>query len=70
LARTFGRPSALGIALRAQGLIFGGERGLSLLHDAVSVLEPSGERLEYARALVDLGSALRCDTSASDAGHG
>jgi DNA-binding CsgD family transcriptional regulator/tetratricopeptide (TPR) repeat protein len=61
LARAFGRPRALGIALRAYGLIAGGARGLSSLQDGVAVLEPSDARLEYARALVDLGGALRRD---------
>jgi DNA-binding CsgD family transcriptional regulator len=61
LARAFGCPRPLGIALRAQGLIAGGKRGLSLLQDAVTVLDPSAARLEYARALVDLGGALRRD---------
>jgi DNA-binding CsgD family transcriptional regulator len=61
LARAFGAPRALGIALRAQGVVAGGKRGLSLLQDAVSVLESSAARLEYARALVDLGGALRRD---------
>jgi len=59
LARAFGRPRALGVALRAHGLVEGGALGVSLLADAVSVLERSAARLEYARALVDLGGTLR-----------
>jgi DNA-binding CsgD family transcriptional regulator len=59
LARAFGRPRALGIALRSQGVVEGGRSGIAILADAVSVLEPSDARLEYARALVDLGAALR-----------
>ena len=58
LARTFGRPRALGVALRAAGLV-DGDAGLALLGDAVSELEGSQARLEYARALTDYGSALR-----------
>ena len=56
LARAFGGHRPLGIALRAAGLI---EADLDLLREAVSVLEHSGARLEHARALVTLGSALR-----------
>jgi DNA-binding CsgD family transcriptional regulator len=49
----------VGIALHALGVLRGGARGLSHLHDAVRVLERSYARLELARALVDLGAALR-----------
>lgn len=59
LARAFGAPRALGIALRAAGLVEGGDEGLELLRAAVSVLEDSPARLEHARALTDLGAALR-----------
>jgi DNA-binding CsgD family transcriptional regulator len=55
----WGTPRAVGMALRAVGLIEGGERGLDLLDEAVGVLEPSPARLEHARALTDLGAALR-----------
>jgi DNA-binding NarL/FixJ family response regulator len=50
---------ALGIALRAAGLVQDGARGLELLHEAVTVLAASPARLEHARALTDLGAALR-----------
>jgi DNA-binding CsgD family transcriptional regulator len=59
LARRFGAPRALGIALRAAGLVEGGERGTERLREAVSVLEGSPSSLELARVLVDLGAALR-----------
>jgi DNA-binding CsgD family transcriptional regulator/tetratricopeptide (TPR) repeat protein len=59
LARQFGAPRPIGIALRAAGLITSGTAGLNLLREAVSVLEASGARLELARALVDLGAGLR-----------
>lgn len=59
LARAFGAPRSLGIALRGLGIVTGGRRGLTLLREAVSVLEKSPSRLEYCRALVDLGAALR-----------
>ena len=59
LAKTFGAARATGIALRAQGLVAGSDDGTSLLQEAVDVLAGSAARLEYARALVDLGAALR-----------
>ena len=59
LARAFGAPRALSIALRAGGLIAGGEEGLALLAEAVEVLEGREAALEHARALVDYGAALR-----------
>ena len=59
LARRWGAPRALGVALRAAGIAHGGEHGLSLLREATAVLEPSAAPLEHARAITDLGSALR-----------
>ena len=59
LARTWGAPRALGAALRAAGLVEGGERGLELLVEAVDVLSGSPARLEHAKARTDLGAALR-----------
>jgi DNA-binding CsgD family transcriptional regulator len=59
LAESFGGPRTLGVALRAAGLIKGGAGGIELLRRAVSLLEGSGARLEHARAMADLGAALR-----------
>jgi DNA-binding CsgD family transcriptional regulator len=59
LARRWGAPRALGRALRVAGLVQGGEKGLALLHEAVDVLASSPARLEHAKALVELGAALR-----------
>jgi DNA-binding CsgD family transcriptional regulator/tetratricopeptide (TPR) repeat protein len=59
LARTWGAPRALGGALRAAGLIEGGERGLDLLEEAVEVVSESPARLEHAKARTELGAALR-----------
>ncbi|MGI9097877.1 MAG: helix-turn-helix transcriptional regulator [Solirubrobacteraceae bacterium] len=59
LARQFGAPRAIGIALRAAGLIAPGPAGLELLGEAVSVLETTEATLELARALVDQGAGLR-----------
>jgi DNA-binding CsgD family transcriptional regulator len=51
--------SPLGEALRVEGIITGGERGIAHLRRAVAVLESSPARLEFARGLVELGGALR-----------
>jgi DNA-binding CsgD family transcriptional regulator len=59
LARRWGSPRALGVALRAHGLISGRKHEIALLTEAVGVLERSDARVEYARALTDLGAALR-----------
>jgi DNA-binding CsgD family transcriptional regulator len=59
LAEEFGGARTLGVALRAAGLIEDGKRGIELLREAVSVLEGSAARLEHARAMTDLGAALR-----------
>jgi DNA-binding CsgD family transcriptional regulator len=59
LARRWGAPRAVGIALRALGLVQGGSTGEALLREAITVLEGSGCQVEHARALVDLGAALR-----------
>lgn len=58
-AQAFGAPREIGVALRAVGLVTPGEVGIALLQEAVDVLEPSNARLELARALVDLGAAVR-----------
>jgi DNA-binding CsgD family transcriptional regulator len=58
-ARRFGAPGTLGIALRAAGLVEGGTSGIDLLRQAVAQLERSPARLQHARALADLGAALR-----------
>jgi ATP/maltotriose-dependent transcriptional regulator MalT len=56
LACRFGAPRAIGIALRTLGVI--GD-DLDALREAVDVLAASPARLEHARALADLGVALR-----------
>ena len=58
-ARAWGTPRALGMALHALGLVERGAKGLALLEQAVQTLEGSPARLEYARALADLGAAIR-----------
>jgi tetratricopeptide (TPR) repeat protein len=59
LARRWGDPYAIGASLRVLGLVEGGKAGIALLREAVEVLARSEARLEHARALVDLGAALR-----------
>jgi DNA-binding CsgD family transcriptional regulator len=59
LARAFGAPRALGVALRAAGLVAGGAHGESLLREAIEVLGGPDTRLEQARVLADLGALLR-----------
>ncbi len=62
LAREFGAPRAIGIALRACGMVGAGEsrtRSLELLREACATLTRSGDRLERARTAIELGSALR-----------
>jgi DNA-binding CsgD family transcriptional regulator/tetratricopeptide (TPR) repeat protein len=61
LARRFEVPGALGVALRAAALIENGNgtRTVDLLREAVETLESTPATLEHARALTDLGAALR-----------
>jgi len=55
LARRWGAPRAIGVALRAAGSVRGAAEGRVCLEEAVTVLAGSFARLEYARALADLG---------------
>ena len=59
LARGYGAPRCLGVALRAAGLVRTGPERIALLREAVGVLAASAGLLEHARALIDLGAALR-----------
>jgi DNA-binding CsgD family transcriptional regulator/tetratricopeptide (TPR) repeat protein len=59
LARAFGTRRALGVAKRAAGVIAGGDRGATLLREAIDEFERGDARLERARALADLGALLR-----------
>jgi DNA-binding CsgD family transcriptional regulator/tetratricopeptide (TPR) repeat protein len=58
-ARQAGQPRGIGVALRALGLIAGGAPGREHLSQAEEVLRHGPARLEHARALVDLGAAMR-----------
>ena len=57
-ARRYGAPGELSRALRSGGVAFGGDEGLALLEDAVTIAERSSARLEAAHALADLGDVL------------
>jgi DNA-binding CsgD family transcriptional regulator len=59
LARRFGADRATGIALRARALLGTGEEQVKGMRESVRTLAGSPARLEHARALFDLGAALR-----------
>ncbi len=59
LAQEFGAPRTLGVSQRASGIVQGGEAGLTLLAEAVQMLEQAEAPIELARALADYGAALR-----------
>jgi DNA-binding CsgD family transcriptional regulator len=59
LARAFGAPRCLGIALCSAGVAQGGDAGEALLRDALTALAPTDARLDRARALTELGALLR-----------
>jgi DNA-binding NarL/FixJ family response regulator len=69
LARTFGAPRALGVAMRAAGLVAGGQRGEDLLREAIEVLAGPDTSLEQARALADLGAVRRRSNRRVEARH-
>ncbi len=58
-ARRWGAVSGIGAALRARALMDSSDDSIERLREAVDVLASSAARLEHARALVDLGAALR-----------
>jgi DNA-binding CsgD family transcriptional regulator len=64
-ARRWGTARGVGIALRAGALVEGAP--VDRLREAVDVLSGSPARLEHARALVDLGAALRRDNRRAEA---
>ncbi len=59
LARAFGAPRCLGIALCTAGVARGGDAGEALLRDALTALGATDARLDRARALTELGALLR-----------
>ena len=65
-ARVFGAPRPLGMAIRAAALLEDGGLRIEMLQEAVATLEASADRLEHARALTDLGAALRRQRSPTE----
>jgi DNA-binding CsgD family transcriptional regulator len=65
LARRFGAQRAIGIALHAHALVHDADQ--TTLAEAVETLAQCGARLEHARALIDLGSAIRRTGRRADA---
>ncbi len=65
--RRFGTRSTLGMAERAVGLSSGSERQLEWLRRAEKTLAASPARVEHARALVELGAAMRRAGQAKEA---
>jgi DNA-binding CsgD family transcriptional regulator len=66
-ARRWGATSGIGVALRATALVEGGAASVGRLREAAAVLEGSPARLEHARALTDLGAALRRGNARAEA---
>ncbi|MBN0047096.1 helix-turn-helix transcriptional regulator [Streptomyces actuosus] len=58
LARAWGVPETIGSALRAAGVVAGGDEGTRLLGEAVALLETTNCRHAYAQALLDRGMLL------------
>jgi class 3 adenylate cyclase/DNA-binding CsgD family transcriptional regulator len=67
LAREWGAPRPIGVALRVRGLAEGGKAGIETLRESLAALEPSSAKLERARTLVELGAALRRSNERSEA---
>jgi hypothetical protein len=59
LARAWGAPRTIGVALRTQGLAEGGAKGIATLRGSLDVLRGSSAKLERARTMVELGAALQ-----------
>jgi DNA-binding CsgD family transcriptional regulator/tetratricopeptide (TPR) repeat protein len=59
LARRTGLARAVGVALCAEASLSSGDAAIAILEQAVTVLAASPAVLPYARALADLGAALR-----------
>lgn len=67
LAEAAGLARPHGVALRASGLIVGGDEGVERLRESVALLSRSEARYEHARSLVELGALLRRTRRRSDA---
>ncbi|MDA8302604.1 MAG: AAA family ATPase [Actinomycetota bacterium] len=70
IALGFGVPSEIGMARREHALLCAGEGRLTELVQAEADLAPTPRRLEHAKALLELGSALRRSSKRAEArGH-
>lgn len=67
MARRFGAPRALGMAMRVVGLAMGGPQCEQLLREAIEVLDGPDTRLEQGRVQADLGALLRRGNRRSEA---
>lgn len=67
LARSYGAHRSIGVALRAAAGMEAPAAAVPLLEEAVTVLQDSPSQLERAKALVDLGRALRLEGRLRDA---
>ena len=59
VARTFGEPRTIAVALRTSARIEGHAAGLEMLGEAADLLTSSQLKLDHAQTLVDYGAALR-----------
>jgi DNA-binding CsgD family transcriptional regulator len=59
LARTWGAPGGIGVALRARAAVGPREETIETLGESVELLEEAGLLAQLAGARIDLGSALR-----------
>jgi class 3 adenylate cyclase/DNA-binding CsgD family transcriptional regulator len=59
VARAWGAPRPIGVALRVQGMAEAGPEGIETLRESLAVLRASSAQLERTRTLVELGAALR-----------
>ena len=66
-ARALDQPCSHGIALRERAQLEQRSESIDLLRESTAVLEASPARLEHARALTDLGAALRRNGNRTDA---
>lgn len=67
LALRFGVPSEIGMARREHAVLYTGEGRLAELTQAEAELAPTPRRLEHAKALLELGSALRRSNQRAEA---